>query len=98
MNVNLMADVPNEFILGSIENVVERQGQLDNAQIGPKMAAVSGQNGDQFMPDLLGKLLQLRQRQFLDVQRRVHHFQISAHKIRVVAFSSFQVLKFQESR
>jgi hypothetical protein len=31
------------------------------------------------MPDFFGQLLQLFQRQLLDVRRTVHHLEISAH-------------------
>src|SRR5213594_3884163 len=61
MDVGLMAYVPDEFILGRAENVVQGEGQLDDAKIGPEMAAVFGQNVDQLLPDLLGQLLKLRQ-------------------------------------
>jgi len=43
------------------------------------MAAIFGEHGYQLMPNLFGKLLQLIQCQFLDMNRTVHHFEISAH-------------------
>ena len=45
------------------------------------MAAVFGEHRDQFVADFLGQLLQLLQRQLLDVRRLVHHVEVSAHTV-----------------
>jgi len=84
-----MADIPDEFIFGSTEDVMQGECEFDHTEIWPEMPAIFGQNGNQFTADLLGKLMQLRQRQFLDVQGRVNHFEISAHNSRVIQLVQF---------
>src|SRR2546422_6273118 len=44
------------------------------------MSAIFGEHGDQLVPNLFGQLLQLVQCQFFDMNRTVHHFEISAHR------------------
>jgi hypothetical protein len=76
---------------------MEGEGQFDHAEVRSEVTAVFGENSNEFMPDFLRQFRQLRERQFLDVQRRVHHLKILAHNLRVVQvvqivrFSSFQV-------
>ena len=60
-----MAHVPDEFVLGRVEDAVQRDGQLDHAEVRADMAAGLGQAGDEFLPDFAGEVLQLRQREFL---------------------------------
>ena len=80
MHVNLMAHVPDKFVLGRVKNAVQREGQFHHAEVGAQMAAALGQAGDQFLPDFGGQFRKLRQREFLHVLRSVHHVEISAHK------------------
>ena len=42
VGVDLVADVPDEPVLGGIEDVVEGQGKFDDAQIGAQVAAGPG--------------------------------------------------------
>ena len=79
VDVDLMAHVPDKFVLGRVENAVQRDGQLHHAEVRAEVAAVLGEAGDQFLPDFAGEFLQLRQRQFFDVLRAVHHVEVSAH-------------------
>ena len=79
VDVNLVAHVPEKLVLGRVEDVMQRQRQLHHAEVRSHVPAVLGQHGDEFMPDLLGQLLQLIQRQLLDVRRAVHHLEILAH-------------------
>src|SRR5882757_6121503 len=98
MDVNLMADIPDEFIFGSTEDVMQGECEFDHTEIWPEMPAIFGQNGNQFTADLLSKLMQLRQRQFLDVQRRVHHFEISTHNSKIIQLVQFvRFSRFQDS-
>ena len=79
VDVALVAHVPDKFVLGRGEDVVQREGQFDHAEVRAEMAAVLGQLADQLRADLLRQLVQLLQRQFFDVGGFVHHIQISAH-------------------
>ncbi len=79
VDVNLMADIPDEFVLRRAENTMQRKGQLDHAEVRPKMAAVLRQHRDQLVADFFRQLMKLLQRQFLDVLWFTDHFQISAH-------------------
>ncbi len=81
VDVGLVADIPNEFVPGRGEHVVQRQRQLHHSEVRPQVAAVFGQHRDQFMPDFLGQLLELFQRQFFDVDRVVNHVEISVHNL-----------------
>ena len=56
---------------------MQGERQLHHAQVGPEMAAVDGQLGDQLVADFLRQLLQLIQREFLDVRRIIHHVQVA---------------------
>ena len=38
---------------------MQRERQLDHAEVRPEMPAVSGEHGDQLVSNFLGKLLQL---------------------------------------
>ena len=39
MRVGLMTDVPHERVIGRIENIVQGQGEFDNAQAGAEVPA-----------------------------------------------------------
>ena len=79
VDVALMADVPDEFVVRRGEDVVEGDGQFDDAEVGAEVAAVFGQLGDQFVADFPGQLFQLIERQFFDVRGMIDHVQIAAH-------------------
>jgi hypothetical protein len=51
VDVDLMADVPDEFVLGRGEGPVQGDGQLDHAEVGSEVAAVFGKLGDQLMAE-----------------------------------------------
>ncbi len=42
VDVDLVADVPDEPVLGGVEDVVEGQGKFDDAEIGAQVAAGPG--------------------------------------------------------
>ena len=79
VDIDLMADVPDEFVLGRVEDVMQGDGQFDHAEIRTEMPAVFGQTGDHFLADLFGQFRQLVQRQLLDVGGTLYPFEISAH-------------------
>ena len=59
VRVSLMADIPNQLVVRSIENVVQRDGQLDDAKPGAEMAARFGDRIDGLDPQLVSQLFEL---------------------------------------
>ena len=82
VDVALMAHVPDEPVFWRREDAMQRDGQLHHAEVGAEVAAVFGKDGDEFVADFLGQLLQLVQLEFLDVFRAVHHVEVSVHRRR----------------
>ena len=54
-----MPDVPDDLVLGRIEDPVEGDGQLDHPETGGKMAAVGGAGGDDLIAELGGQKRQV---------------------------------------
>ena len=84
VNVDLVADVPDEFILGSLEHAMQREGQFDDAEIRPEMPAVFGEDRDQLISNFLAELAELIERQLFDVFRLIHFFQDTTHIILLI--------------
>ena len=59
VRVGLMADVPDQPVARRIEDMVQRDGQLDHAKPGAEMAAGDRNRGDQLLAELFGQLGQL---------------------------------------
>ena len=59
VDINLMADIPDEFVLGRVENPMQSEGQFDHAKVGPEMSAVFGEFGDQLVADFFRQLMQV---------------------------------------
>ena len=57
VDVALVADVEDEAVAGSIEDVVHGDGQLDHAQVRPDVTAGLGDAGDEAVADLFGQPL-----------------------------------------
>ena len=55
LDVALVADVEEEFVLGGMEGAVEGDGQFDHAEVGSEMAAGFGDGADEFIADFLGE-------------------------------------------
>ena len=91
VNVNLVADVPDKFVLGRIEDAMEGDGEFHHAQIGSEMAAAFGETINQLGPDFAGELLQLGHRELFNLLRPVHHVQVSTH---ILFFRQVKRLKF----
>jgi len=53
--VGLMPDVPDQAILGSIENVVQRDREFDRAQPGGKVTTSGAHGLHQELPELGGQ-------------------------------------------
>ena len=67
VDINLVAHVPDELVVRGRKDFVQRDRQLDDAEVGSKMPPVGGQLRDQFVANFLGQFLQLGHGQFLDV-------------------------------
>src|SRR5439155_21235150 len=82
VDVALMTDIPDEFVLRRGEDGMQRDGQLHHAEIRTEVTAVPGKDRDELVAEFLRQLLQLVQLEFLDVFRAVHHVEISVHRPR----------------
>ena len=71
VRVGLVADVPDQFVGRRVEDVVERDRQLDHAEPGTEMPAGLGDGVDRLGPQLVGELLELLSRQVLEIARQV---------------------------
>ena len=59
VRIGLMADVPDQAVLGRVEHVVQGDGQLDDAQAGAQMAAGDRHRVDGFGAQFVGNLPEL---------------------------------------
>src|SRR6202040_4457898 len=59
MRVGLVADVPNQAVLGRVEDVVQRHRQFDYAEAGAEMAAGHGDSVDGLLAQLVRHLAKL---------------------------------------
>ena len=60
VRIGLMADVPDDAVARRVEQVVQRDGQLDHAEAGAEMAAGDRHRVDRLLAQLVGELAQLR--------------------------------------
>ena len=65
VGVALMSDIPEQFIIFKIEDVMQRQGQFNNAEIAGEMAAGFADGPENQPVNLVGQDLQLAWGQFL---------------------------------
>jgi hypothetical protein len=79
VDVALVAHVPDKLVLGRAEDLVQRDGQFDDAEVGAEMAARLGEGLDEFLADVRRQLLALFQRELLYVFRAVNHVEVTAH-------------------
>jgi hypothetical protein len=68
----LVADVPDQPVLGRVEDVVERDRQLDDAEPRAEMPACHRHGRNRLGAQLIGQLTQLLGRQFAQVLRHIH--------------------------
>ena len=59
MRIGLVADVPDQPIGRRVEDIMQRDRQLDNAEAGAKVTAGDRDRVDRFLPQFVGKLAQL---------------------------------------
>src|SRR4029079_3501005 len=64
-----MTHVPNQFVMRRVEDMVQRDGQLNHAKPRPKVAAGDSTRGDHLLAKLLGELDQLMVLQRAEVRR-----------------------------
>ena len=67
VHVPLVGHVEDEFVLWRTEDAVQRDRELDHAEIGTDVAAVLGRDGDETLADLLGEQRELLGSEGLDV-------------------------------
>ncbi len=75
MRVALVADIPDDPVVGGVEHVVERHGEFDDAQPRAEMAAGDGHGVDHLGAHGIGHGLQLAFRHRPQVRRLVHTIQ-----------------------
>src|SRR3954467_14201967 len=71
MWIGLVTHVPDQFITGRVEDAVERDGKLDDAEPCAEMAAGDRDDVDELAPQLVGELRQLALLQATEVARHV---------------------------
>ena len=76
-----MPGVENELVARRVEYVVQRQGQLDDAQIAAEVAADRRDHFDDALPNLLRQLWQLLAVEFAQIGRRVDVVEQSCHGV-----------------
>ena len=59
VRIALMADIPDQNVVGGIESIVDRHCQLDHAETGSEMTSGHGDSVDQFCPQLIRQLPEL---------------------------------------
>src|SRR6202034_1271750 len=69
VRVGLMADVPNQAVLGRIEDIVQRHRQFDHAQAGAEMAAGHGNGIDGRLAQLVRHLAKLARLELPEICR-----------------------------
>ncbi len=72
VGVGLMAHVPNQLVLGRIQDVMQGDGQLHRAEARRQMAARSGHHVDDRPPDFFGQPGQVAHGNFLEIGRGVN--------------------------
>ncbi len=60
MRIGLVADIPNEPVFGRVEHVVQRDGQLDDAESSAEMPARRRDGADRFGSQFVGYLSKVR--------------------------------------
>jgi len=65
VGIGLMAHVPDDLVLGGVEDIVQSNGELHHPEARGQMPAGLGHRGNDFFPDLPGHLVQKFRRQFL---------------------------------
>ncbi len=69
VHVGLVAGVPEDLVLGRVENPVQRDGELHHAEVGTEVTAGLGDRFDKEGPDLLRQLVQLLRAEPVQIAR-----------------------------
>ncbi len=72
MRIGLVADIPDQPVIGRIEDVVQRHRQLDDAKARAQMSAGDRHRLDGLPTQLVGELPQVRFRQLPQLVRKRH--------------------------
>ncbi len=59
VRIGLVADVPDQLVVGRVEDVVQRDREFDDAEAGAEMAAGLGDGVDRLGAQFVGQLPQL---------------------------------------
>ena len=78
-----MADIEEDLVGRCLEDTMQRDRELDHAEVWPKVASRFGQGFDQFLPDLLGKCGQGTLRQFFQVGWGINTLQQVPRMLRI---------------
>src|SRR6185295_7076749 len=70
VRVGLMADVPDDAVVRRVEQVMQRDGQLDHAEAGAEMAAGDRYGVDRLLTQFVGELAQLSDIETAKILRR----------------------------
>ena len=84
-----MADVEDEPVLGRVENAMQRDRELDHAEIGPEMSAGLGENLDQLVAHFLRELRQILFPERFDVRRRTNSIEQTLRRFLVSVVCGF---------
>jgi hypothetical protein len=71
MDVTLVGDVEDEFIVRGGEDFVEGDGEFDDAEVGAEVSAVDGEGFDEGVAYSVGEFEKLLLGEFLEVVRRL---------------------------
>ena len=71
VRIDLMAGVPDQPVVAEVERLVQRQAELDDAQVRGEVGAAGRDEVAEHLAHLGGEPLELRQRELLEVVRRV---------------------------
>ena len=77
VHIALMPHIEQKPVLGAIKDIVHRNGQLHDAQVGSQMSAAFRNSGDQLLTYFLRQRSQLRQRHLLQLFRALQFLQHS---------------------
>ena len=70
-----MSDVPDELVSGRVEHVMQRHGELYNAEAGAQMTACQRNDVDSIAAQLFGQLLQRFTRKRAQIGRIMNRVQ-----------------------
>ena len=82
VRVGLVPDVPEDLVLGALEQRVQRHRELARAEVGAEVPADLADRVDDVLAHLLGELRELLLGQGLEVLRTVYVLE-QAHDVRV---------------